>query len=185
MPRPVLYFLRSSEQKITTDMLAFAMRLDELDKSLEDFPALSVYSRFYGLSSKDLGLYALDERSTIVGAVWIRQLRAEDGANGFVDANTPILTIAVKPEFRAQGVGSAMLEQLLLEAGAVFDAISLSVVKGSKAIKFYEKFGFVKVEASSGKSLVDGSEVFTMKRKLVKKELVRPSDGYDPRRWMD
>ncbi len=185
MPKPVLYFLRSSEQKITTDMLAFAMRLDELDKGLENFPELSIYSKFYGLSSKDLGLYALDEHSAIIGAVWIRQLRAEDGANGFIDANTPILTIAVKPEFRAKGVGSAMLEQLLLEAGAVFDAISLSVVKDSKAVRFYEKFGFEKVEASDATSPVDGSEVFSMIKKLVKKEVLRPSDGYDPRRWMD
>ncbi|MEA2091922.1 MAG: GNAT family N-acetyltransferase [Campylobacterota bacterium] len=182
--KPILYFLRSSEQKITTDMLTFAMRLDKLNKTLQDFPQLNIYDRYYGLSSKDLGLYALYEH-TIAGAVWIRLLRAEDGANGFVDANTPVLNIAVKPEFRGKGIGSAMLEQLLLEAGAVFEQISVSVVKNSKAVKFYEKFGFAKVEASEGKSPVDESEVFTMLKKLVKKEVVRPSDGYDPRKWMD
>ncbi|RLA79700.1 MAG: N-acetyltransferase [Epsilonproteobacteria bacterium] len=165
-------------------MLGFAMRLDELERSLEDFPELKIYNRYYGLSSKDLGLYALDEH-TIAGAIWIRQLRAEDGAKGFVDATTPVLNIAVKPEFRAKGIGSAMMEQFLIEAGAVFEAISVSVVHDSKAIKFYEKFGFEKVEASEGKSPVDGSEVFTMLKKLTKKEVVRPSDGYDPRRWMD
>ena len=165
-------------------MLAFAMRLDELNKTLQDFPQLDIYNRYYGLSSKDLGLYALHEH-TIAGAVWIRLLRVEDGANGFIDANTPVLNIAVKPEFRGKGIGSAMLEQLLLEAGAVFEQISVSVVQNSKAVKFYEKFGFIKLEASEGKSPVDESEVFTMVKKLVKKEVVRPSDGYDPRRWMD
>ncbi len=179
-----LYFLRSSEQKITTDMLAYAMRLDELNKTLQDFPELNIYDRFYGLTTKDLGLYALYENK-IAGAVWIRQLKQEDGAKGFIDEATPILNITVKPEFRAQGIGTAMFEQFLLEAGALFEQISVSVLKGSKALKFYEKFGFVKVAGSDGKSPVDGSDVFTMIKKLVKKEVIRPTDGYDPRRWMD
>lgn len=184
MLNPTLYFLRSSEQKITTDMLHFAMRLDELNKTLKDFPELNIYDRFYGLTTRDLGLYALHENK-IAGAVWIRQLKAQDGAKGFIDADTPILNIAVKPEFRAQGIGTAMLEQFLLEAGVLFEQISVSVVKDSYALKFYEKFGFVKVEGSDGKSPVDGSDVFTMVKKLTKKEVIRPTDGYDPRRWMD
>ena len=160
------------------------MRLDELNKKVENFPELNIYDRFYGLSSKDLGLYALYEHK-IAGAVWIRLLKEEDGASAFVDANTPILNIAVKPDFRGKGIGYAMLEQLLLEAGAVFEQISVSVVKDSQAVKLFEKVGFTKVEASEGKSLIDGSEIFTMLKKLEKKEVVRPTDGYDPRRWMD
>ncbi len=184
MPRATLYFLRSSEQKITTDMLPIAMRLDELNKTLQDFPKLGIYHKYYGLSSKDLGLYALHEHE-IAGAVWIRLLKAEDEANGFVDADTPILNIAVKPAFRAKGIGSAMIEQLLLEAGVVFEQISVSVLKESKAVKFYEKFGFEKLANSEGKSPIDESEVFTMIKKLEKKEVIRPTDGYDPRKWMD
>ncbi|MEA1891569.1 MAG: hypothetical protein U9N33_02525 [Campylobacterota bacterium] len=38
---PTLYFLRSSEQKITTDMLHYVMRLDEVSKRLEDIPQLA------------------------------------------------------------------------------------------------------------------------------------------------
>ncbi len=184
MPKPVLYFLRSSEQKITSDMLVYAMRLHELNKTLKDFPKLDIYTKHYGLSTKDLGLYALHNQ-TIAGAVWIRLLRAEDGASAFVDANTPVLNIGVKPEFRGMGIGSAMLEQFLLEAGVVFEQISVSVLKDSKAVNFYEKFGFEKIEASETKSLLDGSEIFTMIKKLTKKEVIRPTDGYDPRRWMD
>jgi len=179
-----LYFLRSSEQKIATDMLRYAMRLDEINKTVENFPELNIYDRFYGLSSKDLGLYALVEHK-IAGAVWIRLLKEEDGAKGFVDADTPVLNIAVIPEFRGNGVGFAMLEQLLIEAAAVFGQISVSVVKDSKAVAFFEKFDFQKVEGSEGKSPIDESEVFTMLKKLQKKEIVRPTDGYDPRRWMD
>ena len=45
-----LYFLRSSEQKIATEMLYYATRLDETDKTLDDFPQLRMYDKYYGLS---------------------------------------------------------------------------------------------------------------------------------------
>jgi len=184
MPKATLYFLRSSEQKITTDMLRYSMRLDELNKSLSDFPELSIYEKFYGLSTKDLGLYSLVDNK-ITGAAWIRLLRFEQNPMGYIDANTPILNIAVIPEFRNQGIGFMMLEQLLQEAGAVFEQISVSVLKDSSAVNLFLKLGFERVENSEAKSPIDSSEVYTMLKKLEKKEVVRPTDGYDPRRWMD
>lgn len=184
MSKPALYFLRSSEQKIATDMLRYSMRLDQLNKSLTDFPALNIYEKFYGLSAKDLGLYALVDNK-IAGAVWIRLLKADDGAMAYVDANTPVLNIAVIPEFREKGIATAMLEQFLQEAGSVFEQISVSLLQDSHAVRLFEKFGFTKMPASEGKSPIDGKDVFTMLKKLQKKEVVRPTDGYDPRRWMD
>ncbi|PHQ66058.1 MAG: GNAT family N-acetyltransferase [Sulfurimonas sp.] len=165
-------------------MLCYSMRLDEINKSLSDFPALNIYEKFYGLTTKDLGLYSLVD-SKIAGAVWIRLLRAEQNAMGYVDANTPILNIAVIPELRGKGIGFAMLDQFLQEAAVVFSQISVSILQDSQAVKLFEKFGFTKIEASEGKSPVDGSPVFTMLKKLEQKELIRPTDGYDPRRWMD
>ncbi|WP_188093726.1 GNAT family N-acetyltransferase [Sulfurimonas xiamenensis] len=182
--KPTLYFLRSSEQKIATDMLHYAYRLDEVGKTLKDVMELETYSKFYGLSSKDLGLYALSEHK-IAGAAWLRLLREDDNANGFIDEKTPVLTIGIKPEFRAIGIGSAMLEQLFLEAGALFEYMSVSVLKSGKALSFFKKHGFVEVENSFSKSPVDGSEVVIMIKELPKERVVRPSDGYDSRKWMD
>jgi ribosomal protein S18 acetylase RimI-like enzyme len=182
--KPTLYFLRSSEQKIATDMLHYAYRLDKMDKKLQDFPELDIYCRFYGLSSKDLGLYALCEHK-IAGGVWIRLLKEDDKAEGFVDEKTPILTIAVKPEFRKIGIGSAMLEQLFLEAGALFERMSVSVLDNEKSVSFFKKHGFVEVENSMGIHPVDGTEVITMIKELPKERVVRPTDGYDPQKWMD
>ncbi|WP_294888665.1 GNAT family N-acetyltransferase [Sulfurimonas sp. RIFCSPLOWO2_12_36_12] len=182
--KPTLYFLRSSEQKIATDMLHYAYRLDEANKKLQDFPELDIYCRFYGLSSKDLGLYALSEHK-IAGGAWIRLLKEDDKANAFIDEETPILTIAVMPEFRNQGIGSAMLEQLFLEAGAVFERMSVSVLNNEKTVGFFKKHGFVEVENSFRKSPVDEAEVITMVKELPKERVVRPTDGYDPRKWMD
>ena len=182
--KPILYFLRSSEQRIATDMLHYALRLDEVNKTLEDFPQLKIYEKNYGVYHSDLGLYALVEH-TIAGAIWLRKLGKEHNLNGFVNEDTPILSIAIKPEFRGQGIGSAMLEQLLIEAGAVFEQISVSVLNQTKTIEFFEKVGFTKVDNSDTKSPVDEADTITMIKKLDVKEIVRPSDGYDPRRWMD
>jgi len=40
-------------------MLHYALRLDEVNKTLSDIPKLAIYEEFYGFTSKDLGLYAL------------------------------------------------------------------------------------------------------------------------------
>jgi len=180
----ILYFLRSTEQKIVTDMLHYAYRLDEADLTLSKLPALSIYNDFYGFTRKDLGLYALVDNE-IAGAIWTRKLNHEHNSNAFIDEDTPVLSIAVLPKFRRNSIGSAMMEQFLQEAAALYQQISVSVVKDSYAVKFYEKFGFIKVENSDKKSKVDDSDVFTMLKILEKKEVERPSDGYDPRRWMD
>lgn len=183
--KPTLYFLRSSEQKIVTDMLHYALRLDQVNKTLSDIPKLAIYEEFYGFTSKDLGLYALVDNK-LVGVVWIRRLNADHGSNGYIDDNTPILNIAVLPEFRGKGLGSQMLEQLFIEAGALYAQICVAVINHSPAITFYKRHGFVKHDnASVEQSFVDGSDVITMVKKLQKAAVVRPSDGYDPRRWMD
>jgi ribosomal protein S18 acetylase RimI-like enzyme len=180
-----LYFLRSSEQKILTDMLHYAMRLDEVNESLSDIPKLAIYSEFYGFTSKDLGLYALVDNQ-LCGAVWIRRLNADHGSNGYIDDNTPILNIAVLPEFRGKGIGSQMMEQLFIEAGELYGQISVSVVYDSPAIRFYERHGFIRHDNGSvEQSFVDGKNVITLIKKLQKGAVIRPTDGYDPRRWMD
>ena len=179
-----LYFLRSSEQKIATDMLKYAYRLDEINKSVEDFSELEIFSKFYGLSSKDLGLYALSGHN-IAGATWIRLLKESDNAFGFIDEKTAVLSIGVKPEYRGKGIGKAMLEQLLLEAGALFEQISVSVLNNEKALSYFKNFGFVEVENSLHLSPIDGHEAISMVKKISNERVVRPSDGYDPRKWMD
>lgn len=166
-------------------MLYYAMRLDHVNKTLADIPKLSIYEEFYGFTSKDLGLYALVDHQ-LAGAIWIRRLNAEHGSNAYIDDNTPILNIAVLPAYRGRGIGSTMMEQLILEASALYEQISVGVVADSPALQFYERHGFVRHDNSSqAKSMVDESDVVTLVKKLSKTLIVRPTDGYDPRRWMD
>ncbi len=180
---PILYFLRSSEQKIVQDILPYAMRLDTVEKKLSDFEKLKIYYEFYGLTPKDLGLYALLHHE-IAGAIWCRRLNSDHKAEGFVNEQTPVMLMGVLPKFRNKHIGSAMMEQFLQEAATRYEQISVSVIQESPAVSFYEKFGFEKY-SDNEQSPVDGKSTFTMLKKLEKKELIRPSDGYDPRRWMD
>ena len=151
-----LYFLRSSEQKIVNDMV----KLAKLPQDIED----STFTEFYGLTTKDLGLYAL-VGNEIAGAIWSRKL----------DDAAPKMCVAIVEKFKGQGIGSFMMDQFLQEAGALYENISIDLSAKPKSLKFYEKFGFEKEDENS----------FVMIKKLEKKEVFRPSDGYDPRKWMD
>ena len=151
-----LYFLRSSEQKIVIDMFKYA----HPDKSEE----LKKYTEFFGFTDKDLGLYALVDNE-IAGAIFSRQFKANEA---------PIMSVAIVSKFKKQGVGIFMMEQFLQEAAALYNELTIDISAKPKALKFYEKFGFEKENDS-----------FLLTKKLEKKEVVRPTDGYDPTHWMD
>jgi GNAT superfamily N-acetyltransferase len=75
------------------------------------------------------------------GAAWYRLFPASAPGFGFVDEETPELTIAVVPSKRGGGTGGELLEALLERARADgFSRISLSAEPGQTG--FYEKHGF-------------------------------------------
>jgi GNAT superfamily N-acetyltransferase len=75
------------------------------------------------------------------GAAWYRLFPAAEPGFGFVDGQTPELTIAVVPSRRGQGAGAELLEALLERAHADgFAQVSLSAEDGQTG--FYERHGF-------------------------------------------
>jgi ribosomal protein S18 acetylase RimI-like enzyme len=82
-----------------------------------------------------------------VGAAWFRLFEAGAGGYGFVDERTPELAVAVVPNARGQGVGSARLETLLERArGDGYEGLSLAVDRHNEgAIALYEQYGFHRV----------------------------------------
>jgi len=179
-----LYFLRSSEQKIVTDMLYYSQCVDATPKKLSDFPHLEIYSNFYGLTPKDLGLYAM-KNAEVCGAIWYRKLNASHHSNAFLNEDTPVVNIAVKPQFRGEGVATFMMNQFLQEVATTHKHVSVSVSDIARSIGFFEKFGFEIVADSQHKSYITNEDTIIMKKDLNMKEIVRPTDGYDPRKWMD
>jgi GNAT superfamily N-acetyltransferase len=83
------------------------------------------------------------------GAAWYRLFPASAPGFGFVDEETPELTIAVVPSHRGHGTGGELLEALLARArGEGFTRISLSAEPGQTG--FYEKHGFRELRREDG-----------------------------------
>jgi GNAT superfamily N-acetyltransferase len=135
-----------------------------------------IFTMAYGLKNTDLGIYSLTN-NIVSGVAWIRLFNEFHGVAAYVDNVTPVLTLAILPDMRGKGIGTLIMNQLLQEAAVSYEKISVLSNKDSE--RFYQKLGFFSLDDSGSK------DVFTMLKNLEKKAVVRPTDGYDPRRWMD
>jgi GNAT superfamily N-acetyltransferase len=93
----------------------------------------------------DAGLVAWEAGP--IGAAWYRLFPGNAPGFGFVDEQTPELTIAVVPSRRGKGAGRELLEALLARARTSgYAAISLSAEK--EQVPYYERLGFETVDES-------------------------------------
>ena len=107
-------------------------------RSVVDQPELQVYLAGFGTQPGDDCLVA-EAEGTVVGAAWSRIM--ED--YGHMDSSTPSLAISLLPGYRGLGVGTRLLNGLLLllqENGYL--RASLSVQKENPALRLYERAGF-------------------------------------------
>lgn len=106
--------------------------------SVVDLPELQIYIAGFGTHSSDDCLVA-EAEGTVVGAAWSRIM--ED--YGHIDSSTPSLAISLLPGYRGLGIGTQLLNGLLLllqENGYL--RASLSVQKENPALRLYERAGF-------------------------------------------
>lgn len=108
-------------------------------------PEIARYARHFGQQTGDVGVIALMEGQP-VGAAWLRLMHGY----GFVDAETPELTIAVLPPYQGQGVGTQLMIQLFVAATPYYRQISLSVTWDNPARRLYERLGFAVVSRDAG-----------------------------------
>jgi ribosomal protein S18 acetylase RimI-like enzyme len=122
-------------------------------------PQLARYVAGWGRAG-DMGFVAVEmKHETPVGAVWSRLPGDEDKGFACVDDETPELAVAVLPEYRGQGIGTALLKRHLEEAKGLYRALALSVSPQNPAKRLYERLGFKVVSVGD-----DGHPV--MKREL-------------------
>ena len=112
---------------------------EPLPRSVVDEPDIARYHRGFGTRPGDAGRIATDESGERIGAAWVRRSSADDPSYGYVDDDTPELGIAVVDARRGQGIGAALLAELLAEVGDC----SLSVDLRNPAARLYERLGFV------------------------------------------
>ena len=131
------------------------------DRAIVQEPSLAHYVAGWGQQPGDAGLLAVDQQSEQpVGAAWLRFFTEQDPGWGFVDADTPEVSMALLPAYRGQGIGTALLTALIAQATDRYAALSLSVDPQNPAMRLYERLGFVVVGAS-GTSLTMRKELAT------------------------
>jgi GNAT superfamily N-acetyltransferase len=124
---------------------AYGWRVNALDA---DIP-LTRYVDNWGRAG-DVAVIA-HETGNRTGAAWLRLFTANEPGYGFVDEQTPELSISVVPSRRRHGVGQELLDALLEKARAEgHTQVSLSVEQDSPAVAFYERNGFTRAGESQG-----------------------------------
>jgi SAM-dependent methyltransferase len=140
----------ADDQGVVSDMLYEALFVppgaQPFDRSIVDEPGLARYHHRFGTEPGDVGRVAVDRSGRPIGAAWVRQVRGY----GFVDEAVPELSIAVVESRRGAGVGSALLESLLVTV----PRLSLSVDRRNPAVRLYERLGFEVVNDDGENSLV-------------------------------
>ncbi len=99
-------------------------------------PEFARYVQQWGRDG-DTGFVAHNKKDgSLMGAVWLRK------PNGETNAGAPReLAFAVKPSYRGQGIGAALLTQLV-RANPEASTISIRFVAGKPILRLYERFGF-------------------------------------------
>jgi ribosomal protein S18 acetylase RimI-like enzyme len=130
------------------DMLRHAYYWRWEDPDLADLPVLRYVEGWGRPGDRSL---ILIEGFQPVGAAWYRLFTETEPGYGFVDEQTPELTIAVVPRRRGHGYGNDLLGALVEQARKDgFTALSLSVEPDNPALALYERHGFRKVGECGG-----------------------------------
>lgn len=107
-----------------------------LPREVTDDPSLRIYWEGFGREPDDRALCA-EAKGQIIGAIWCRML--PEGF-GHADRRTPELALAVLAAYRAQGIGSRLIGQML-EAlrDAGYAQVSLAVQQANRAHRLYRR----------------------------------------------
>jgi ribosomal protein S18 acetylase RimI-like enzyme len=114
-----------------------------------DKPELAKYIVDFGSQPGDAGVIAL-VGEVPVGAAWARLIHGY----GFVDLQTPELSIAVLPGYRRQGIGTQLMRALLDAVAPTTSQISPSVQLANPAYRLYQRLGFRVVSSNDDALMV-------------------------------
>jgi ribosomal protein S18 acetylase RimI-like enzyme len=140
----------AADEAILWQMLYYAAHMDEdgatsLEAAKKN-PFLAQYVAGWG-GPGDLGIIAeAPPAGEVIGAAWLRLLIADKTSASYYDDETPELAIAVMPAWIGQGVGSALMDQLVQAATGRYPAIVLTVRADNPAVRLYDRFGFAVID---------------------------------------
>lgn len=138
----------AKDQSIIWEMLRYASHESSV-KSVQQQPLLARYALEWGITG-DCG-YIAEQNTLHLGMAWLRLWLREDKGFGYVSDQIPELAIAVLPDYRGKGIGTHLLQEILVIAASPkhrFPGVSLSVRADNPAVRLYERLGFIKVSGS-------------------------------------
>lgn len=108
---------------------------------------------------REFGVVIEDAEGAGIAVAWARYFTLSDPGYGFVDEDTPELSVWVDQSHRSKGHGTRLLDVLISEAqNAGIWQLSLSVEAGNPAMRLYKRLGFVRVEGAEN----DGTFVLVL-----------------------
>ncbi|EHB48569.1 MULTISPECIES: GNAT family N-acetyltransferase [Paenibacillus] len=109
-------------------------------------PFMRKYVEGWGRES-DLGYIATNGEGKPMGSITLRYFDEANKGFGYVSDEIPELGMALLPESRGQGIGTALMRALLQGAKSRgISRLSLSVApENTAAVKLYRRFGFQEV----------------------------------------
>src|SRR5688572_13289258 len=109
-----------------------------LPREIINSPELARYVADWG-KPDDIGYLAIETSSQQpLGAVWLRLFNKDNKGYGYLDDETPELSIALMPAFRSKGIGTRLLSASFVAAQKRYKAISLSVSADNPAARLYQ-----------------------------------------------
>ena len=105
-------------------------------------PDLQVYVKDFGEQEGDV-CYVAECEGRIIGVVWVRIMNDY----GHVSDDMPSLAISLLPEYRNNGIGTALMKKMLSSLREFgYKGVSLSVQKQNYACSMYRKLGFKTIQ---------------------------------------
>jgi len=105
-------------------------------------PYLRSYVDGFGTKEGDLGVVVEHSEGLKIGAAWLRMDRGNDPFR-VGDSDIPELAMGLLPNYRGQGIGTMMLNVLLMAARERYATVALSVREENPAYRLYRRLGFV------------------------------------------
>lgn len=122
---------------------------DPYPQNIIEKPELRKYIEGFG-REHDHCLVA-EESGELVGAAWVRTFSKDDPGYGFVDEETPELGMAILEPFRSQGIGTKLIEAMVVHlVSHGYGRVSLSVDGTNPALRLYRRVGFFDVKKENG-----------------------------------
>ncbi len=144
----------SDDLTLLWEFLAFAGH-EPNAKAAQSVPLIAAYLEGWKRPG-DFGCLAeLD--GTVIGAAWARQFEPENIPAIYAGPDIPEIAIGVRPEMRAQGIGTRLLrrlEEAARDQGC--QGLCLTVRDTSPAFRLYERMGYERVAASDIRNRTGG-----------------------------